>query len=99
MQPAEDMAALAVLKTKTDDKPGWLAAGLIRAYVQLYALASGAPVCFYDQAFQRRFLREELRTTVGRKGFVQTIVGLGSRSDDWEHTPSAHLGVTISLRR
>jgi hypothetical protein len=95
----DEMGALAALKTKTDDKQGWLAAGLTRACVELQARSSGMPVCFFDQAFQRKFLREELRTAMGRKGFVQTIVGLGARSPGWKQASPTQPSVTITLRR
>lgn len=96
---ADGMANLAVIKTKTDDKHGWLATGQIRACIQLQAQASGMPARFFEDAFRKRFLREELRTAIGRKGFVQTIVGLGSRTDDWPSAPRAPHGVTITLHR
>lgn len=77
---ATEMAALATLKTKTDDKHGWLAAGqtIVRAGLRAGALRISSQV--FDQNFQHRHMREELRTTIGHKGFVQAIIGFGSGS-------------------
>jgi hypothetical protein len=76
--PGHSQAALAVLKSKTDDKHGWLATGQARARAQLQARACGMSLYFFDQAFRERSSRQQLRTAIGRKGFVQAIVGCGS---------------------
>jgi hypothetical protein len=75
------VAALAVLKTKTDDPHGWLAAGQVRTRVRLQARALGISSHIFDDAFKRSQCREQLRTAIGRKGFVQAIVGFGSRAE------------------
>ena len=80
---AEQMASLAVIKTKTDDKHGWLAAGQAMARVRLQARVSEISSQVFDQAFRSRFVREELRTSIGHKGFAQAIIGLGSNPATW----------------
>jgi hypothetical protein len=75
----ENMAALAVLKTKTDDRYGWLAAGEVLAQVQLEVAKLNVSSHIFGQAFRARQTRQELRSIIGRKGFVQAIVGFGSQ--------------------
>ena len=74
------MAALAVLKTKTDDRYGWLAAGEVLAQVQLEAARLNVSSHVFCQAFRARQTRQELRNIIGRKGFAQAIVGFGSQT-------------------
>jgi len=74
--PAVFTAVLAVVKTKTDDKYGWLEAGQIMARTVLQAQASGLSWAFFDPV-RRRAAREELRRGVGRKGFAQVILQFG----------------------
>jgi len=76
---AEQMTALAVIKTKTDDKHGWLAAGQAMARIRLQARASEISSQVFDQSFRSRYVREELRTSIGHKGFGQAIIGFGSQ--------------------
>jgi len=80
---AEQMAALAVIKTKTDDKHGWLATGQAMARVRLQARVSEMALQVFDQAFRNRYVREELRTSIGHKGFAQAIVGFGANPAMW----------------
>jgi hypothetical protein len=81
---ADQMAALAVIKTKTDDWHGWLAAGQAMARVSLQARVSEVSAQIFDQACRSRYVREELRTSIGHKGFAQTIIGFGSHpSSSW----------------
>lgn len=75
----EQMAALAVLKTKTDDRHGWMAAGEVLASVRLEARKLDVSSQVFEQTFQKKQTREELRTIIGRKGFVQAIMGFGSQ--------------------
>jgi hypothetical protein len=75
----DQMEALAIVKTKTDDKYGWLAAGEVIARVRLEAAKLNVPSEVFGQAFLERQARQELRTAIGRKGFVQAIMGFGSR--------------------
>lgn len=75
---ANEMAALAVIKTKTDDKHGWLAAGQALARIRLLTRASKISSQVFDRIFRNRRTRTELRTSIGHKGFVQAIVGFGS---------------------
>ena len=82
---AEDMAALGMIKTKTDDKHGWLAAGQMMAKAALQARVWQVSSRAFDQGFRERKVREELRTTIGHKGYVQAIFGVGTH-----HTQEAH---------
>ena len=88
---AEEMTALATIKTKTDDKHGWLATGQMLACIKLQTKALGISSHIFDRLFQQRRVREELRTRIGigHKGFVQTIIGLGLRSAQWSDVASA----------
>jgi hypothetical protein len=70
--------ALAVVKTKTDDKHGWVAAGQTVALVILTARTMGVSCTFFDHALRKALEREELRTGIGRKGYAQAIVQLGA---------------------
>jgi len=86
---AEQMALLAVIKTKTDDKHGWLATGHAIARVKLQARVSEISSQVFDQAFRSRQVREELRTSIGHKGFAQAIIGFGSYPATWADTSLA----------
>ena len=74
-------ATLAVVKTKTDDKHGWLAAGQTMARAILQAQAMGLSWAFVDP-LRRQAAREELRVIVGHKGFAQVILRFGSLMAD-----------------
>jgi hypothetical protein len=65
-------ATLAVVKTKTDDKYGWLAAGQTKARIVLHAQKLGLS-CGLFNPMRRREAREALRVGVGHKGFAQLI--------------------------
>lgn len=80
---AEELAALAVIKTKTDDKHGWLAAGHLLAQLRLQARAAEISAHTFDQAFRDRRIREELRMNIGHKGYVQAIIGFGLLAAQW----------------
>jgi len=67
-------AMFAVLKTKTDDKRGWLAAGQTLGRIQLQASALGLGCAPRPAALRSPHLRAELRREFGHKGFVQAIV-------------------------
>jgi hypothetical protein len=73
------MMALAVVKTKTDDKHGWLEAGQTMARTILQAQALGLSWGFYDPV-RRREAREALRLGVGHKGFAQVILQFGGHN-------------------
>ena len=66
-------ATLAVVKTKTDDKHGWLEAGQTMARTVLQAQALGLSWDFFNPV-RRREAREALRRGVGHKGFAQVIL-------------------------
>jgi hypothetical protein len=70
---------LAVVKTKTDDKHGWLEAGQTLARAVLQARALGVP-CAFLNPIRRREAREALRMGVGHKGFAQVILRFGSQT-------------------
>ena len=78
VQPPAGMAAtLAVVKTKTDDKHGWLEAGQTMARTILQAQALGLSWAFFNSV-RRREARSALRERVGHKGFAQIILRFGS---------------------
>jgi hypothetical protein len=66
----------AVLKTKTDDKHGWITAGQTAAQLLVIARKLGLSCTFFNHALRERSVRQELRTSIGHKGFVQAIVQL-----------------------
>ena len=68
---------MAVVKTKTDDKYGWLEAGQTVARTVLQAQASGLSWAFLSSV-RRREARERLRMQIGHKGFAQVILSFGS---------------------
>ena len=79
--PAVATATLAVVKTKTDDKHGWLEAGQTMARTILQAQALGMSWAFVDPV-RRREARAALRTGFGHKGFAQVILRFGPLMDD-----------------
>ena len=64
----------AVLKTKTDDKHGWLAVGRMLGALLLHARGTGLCCTPFLNALRHSELRAELRTAIGHKGFMQVIV-------------------------
>jgi hypothetical protein len=66
----------AVIKTKTDDKYGWLAAGETNTRLQETARKLGVSCTFFNHALRKPAVRQELRTNIGHKGFGQAIVQL-----------------------
>lgn len=72
--PAMTAGTFAVLKTKTDDKHGWLAAGQMLARLLLHARALGVACTPLLDPLRRSELRSELRTAIGHKGFTQVIL-------------------------
>jgi hypothetical protein len=75
-ESAVSTATLAVVKTKTDDKYGWLEAGQTMARTILQAQALGLSWAFFNPV-RRRSAREALRMGVGHKGFAQVILRFG----------------------
>jgi hypothetical protein len=75
-----EMESLAVLKTKTDDRYGWLAAGEVMARARSEAHGLGITSQVFGQAFRKKGPRQELRNIIGHKGYVQAIIGFGSQS-------------------
>jgi hypothetical protein len=90
-------AALAVVKTKTDDKHGWLAAGQTMARAVLQAQALGLSWSFFNQV-RRRQAREALRWGIGHKGFAQIILRLGSLTAAENFRPAATTTATAMFR-
>ena len=89
-QPAASKMTLAVVKTKTDDKHGWLQAGQTVARTVLQAQKLGLVWTFINP-MRHRETREALRTGVGHKGFVQVILRLGGRNAlQWNPAFEAH---------
>ena len=72
--PTATSGTFAVLKTKTDDKHGWLAAGQMLARLLLHARTLGLACTPFLDVLQRPELRSELRTAIGHKGFTQVIL-------------------------
>jgi hypothetical protein len=86
--PVATTATLAVVKTKTDDKHGWLEAGQTMARTILQAQALGLSWEFFNTV-RRRDARAALRTAVGRKGFAQVILRFGPLMADDMVEPDA----------
>ena len=79
-EPALPSATLAVVKTKTDDKHGWLEAGQTMARTVLQSQALGLAWAFLNPV-RRREARAALRLGVGHKGFAQVILRFGALMD------------------
>jgi nitroreductase len=90
-----DLGVWGVIKTKTDDKRGWLAAGQVMARILLQARALGWSWMFFNQALRSRYAREELRTGLGHKGFAQMILCFG-RGGEELHNRLASLRMEVS---
>jgi len=72
--PAEPIGTCSVLKTKTDDRRGWLGAGQTMARLVLQARSLGLACSCWTDVLQKPELRREFRTTIGHKGFAQAIL-------------------------
>ena len=66
----------AVIKTKTDDKYGWIAAGQTSTVLMESARKLGVSCTFSNHALRKPSVRQALRTSIGHKGFGQAIVQL-----------------------
>ena len=93
----ESAATLAVVKTKTDDKHGWLAAGQTMARTILQAQALGLAWSFFDPV-RRREARAALRLGVGHKGFAQVILCFGALTAAEMMPPFLRETATIRFR-
>ncbi len=91
-------AALAIIKSRTDDKYGWVAAGQAAARVLLYAEISGLSWSFLNRALHSRAAREELLTGIGRKGFPQIVIRFGSKTPLTTLQPTTSRSVTATAR-
>jgi hypothetical protein len=87
---------LAVVKSRTDEKYGWVAAGQAVARVLLYAEISGLSWSFLNQTLLSKTAREELLTGIGRKGFPQIVLRFGSRMPLTTIQPAASRSVTAT---
>jgi len=74
IRPAVLGGTLGVLKTKTDDKRGWLAAGQTLAQSLLHARNLGLPCASFIDLLRSPEHRALLRTAIGHKGFTQVIL-------------------------
>jgi len=74
--PWAPAATLAIVKTKTDDKHGWLEAGQTMGRTVLQAQSLGLSWAFFNPV-RRREAREALRLGIGHKGFAQVILRFG----------------------
>jgi hypothetical protein len=72
-EPSGDFA---VLKTKTDNKHGWIQAGQAIALLLQTTRRCGLGCAFFEDAVRQPSVRQELRLNVGRKGFGQAIIQL-----------------------
>jgi hypothetical protein len=92
-------ATLAVVKTKTDDKHGWLEAGQTMARTVLQAQALGLSWAFFNPV-RRREAREALRVGVGHKGFAQVILRFGTlvAGDEMVRLSDSRVGVEATFR-
>jgi hypothetical protein len=72
----------AILKTKTDDKHGWIAAGQMMARLILHAQLLGLSWSLLDRALRQPEVRAELRTGIGHKGYAQIILRLGTAANE-----------------
>jgi hypothetical protein len=73
----ESTGTFAVLKTRTDDKHGWVAAGLNLARMILQARLLGVSCGLHIESLRAAHARAALRGEIGRKGFVQAILQFG----------------------
>ena len=87
-------ATLAIVKTKTDDKHGWLEAGQAMARTVLRAQALGLSWDFFNPV-RHREARAALRMGVGHKGFAQVILRFGPLVAD-EMNRAAELTTTTA---
>ena len=94
---ASPLATLAVVKTKTDDKHGWLAAGQTLARAVLQAQALGLTWAFLNPV-RRREAREALRTGIGHKGFAQVILHFGALLAGPPVQPALPMTATATFR-
>ena len=76
--PAEPIGTCSVLKTKTDDRRGWLGAGQTMARLVLQARSLGLTCSCLTDVLQNPELRREFRTAIGHKGFAQAILCFGA---------------------
>jgi hypothetical protein len=90
-------ATLAVVKTKTDDKHGWAAAGQTMARAVLQAQALGLSWSFFSRV-RIREAREALRTGIGHKGFAQVILRIGSLAPGESFQRAASATATATFR-
>ncbi len=86
----------AVLKTKTDDKHGWLATGQILARLLLQARTLGLTCTPHLEALRQPESRSELRTTIGHKGFTQVILQFAGLPREPALPPYPHLAATTT---
>ena len=80
-EPEPASAMYAVVKTKTDDKHGWIAAGRTVGRLRLQAFAMDMDCAVRNETLRSSRLRSELRPEFGRKGFVQAILRFAYRRE------------------
>lgn len=73
-EPVGREATFAVLKTKTDDKHGWCAAGQTLSRLLLQSRKLGLPCTPFVGVMRQPELRMKLRTAIGHKGFTQVLL-------------------------
>lgn len=87
---------LAVLKTKTDDKHGWLAAGQMLARLRLLARVGRVTCTPFWEVLQSPERRAQWRTSIGHKGFTQVIVGFAGLTLPPPASVSTHFATTAT---
>ena len=98
MENVPEVSALAVIKTKTDDKHGWLAAGQVLGRTILRAQTLGLSWSFFNHSVRRREGREKLRTSLGHKGYAQAVLRIDPPSATPYASPSMQSTVTATMQ-
>jgi hypothetical protein len=91
-------AMFAVVKTKTDERHGWVAAGHSIGRLRLQAHALGLGCSVRPDAMRNPWLRAELRRGFGHKGFVQAIARFQPSSLRGTH-PSITVNSPVAARQ
>jgi len=78
---AEADPGIAVLHTKTDERPDWLRGGQAMHRLLLAASAAGYQASFLNQPLEVPRLRDELRRALGLSGHPQVVLRLGRPRD------------------
>ncbi|HTR43655.1 MAG TPA: hypothetical protein VMH87_18745 [Pseudomonadales bacterium] len=95
--PTASSGTFAVLKTKTDDKYGWIAAGQTTTLLLETGRKLDVSCTFFNQVLRKPSVRQELRTSIGHKGFGQAIVQLKTaETSDMAMAPAGRPALPLS---